>query len=56
MRISTCNEYGIPTPAIQAMVTDSGKMARYVGDLIGCKTALRTRDECLRSAVVGKLI
>jgi len=56
MRISTCNEYGLKTPQIEAMVTDSGKMARYCGDLIGCKTALRTRDECLKSAVEGKLI
>jgi len=53
MRISTCNEYGLPTPQIRAMVTDSGKMARYCGDLIGCRTALRSKDECLRCAVTG---
>ncbi|HNQ22904.1 MAG TPA: aconitase X catalytic domain-containing protein [Phycisphaerae bacterium] len=54
MRISTCHEHGLPTPQIRAMVTDSTKMARYVGDLIGCKTALRNRDDCLRAAVDGR--
>ena len=56
MRISTCKEHGLPTPQIQAMVTDSCKMARYVGDLIGCKTALRDRDQCLAAAVAGRLV
>lgn len=55
MRISTCKEHGLPTPQISAMATDSTKMARYVSDLIGCKTALRKREACLRSAVSGKL-
>jgi predicted aconitase len=55
MRISTCKELGLPTPQIRAMVTDSCKMARYVGDLIGCKTALRSREECLGAAVAGRL-
>jgi hypothetical protein len=54
MRISTCHEYGLETPQIKAMVTDSCKMARYVGDLIGCKTALKNRDLCLKAAVEGK--
>ncbi len=56
MRISTCNEFGLKTPQIEAMVTDSAKMARYVGDLIGCKTALSNSDHCLRCAVAGKLV
>jgi predicted aconitase len=56
MRISTCKEHGMKTPQIDAMVTDSCKMARYVGDLIGCKTALRNRDDCLMAAVTGKLV
>jgi len=56
MRLSTCKELGLPTPQIQAMVTDSCKMARYVGDLIGCQTALRSREQCLQSAVAGKLV
>lgn len=55
MRISTCKEYRLHTPHVAAMVCDSCKMARYVGDLIGCKTALKNRDECLRSAVSGRL-
>jgi predicted aconitase len=55
MRISTCKEHGLKTPQIEAMVTDSCKMARYVGDLIGCKTALQSREDCLRAAVDGKL-
>jgi len=37
------------------MVTDSCKMARYVGDLLGCRTALRDREACLQAAVSGKL-
>jgi predicted aconitase len=56
MRISTCKEFGLKTPQIEAMVTDSCKMARYVGDLIGCKTALRNREQCLMAAVAGKLM
>jgi len=55
MRTSTCKEHGLPTPQVRAMVTDSCKMARYVGDLIGCRTALRSREECLRAAVAGRL-
>jgi len=56
MRISTCKELGLPTPQIRAMATDSCKMARYVGDLIGCRTALRDKEACLQAAVAGKLI
>ena len=56
MRISTCKEFGLETPQVKAMVTDSCKMARYVGDLIGCKTALRDCDKCLKCAVAGKLV
>ncbi len=55
MRASTCNEYGLTVPNVEAMVTDSCKMARYVGDLIGCKTALANRDRCLEAAVAGRL-
>jgi predicted aconitase len=56
MRISTCREYNLKTPQIEAMVTDSAKMARYVGDLIGCKTGFRRRDDCLLCAVEGRFI
>ena len=56
MRISTCKEFGLPTPQVRAMVTDSCKMARYVGDLIGCQTALGPRDQCLKAAMTGKLV
>lgn len=55
MRISTCAECGLKTPQCEAMVTDSSKMARYVGDLIGCKTALRPREACLEAATSGRL-
>jgi hypothetical protein len=55
MRISTCHEYGLPTPQVRAMVADSCKMLRYVGDLIGCKTALRDKERCLEAAIEGKL-
>jgi predicted aconitase len=56
MRISTCKEHGLKTPQCDAMVTDSCKMARYVGDLIGCQTALRNREACLRAATAGRLV
>ena len=56
MRISTCKEFGLKTPQIKALVTDSCKMARYTGDLIGCKTALRDREKSLRCAVEGRLV
>ena len=55
MRKSTCREHGLHVPHIAAMACDSCKMARYCGDLIGCKTALVTRDDCLLTAVEGKL-
>lgn len=54
MRISTCRAFGLPVPNVRAMVVDSFKQARYVRDLIGCETAVRTRDECLSAAVTGK--
>ncbi|MGD8453129.1 MAG: aconitase X catalytic domain-containing protein [Phycisphaerae bacterium] len=55
MRTSTCKEHGLPTPQVRAMVADSSKMLRYVGDLIGCRTALRPFTDCLRAAVTGRL-
>lgn len=54
MRTSTCHEYGLPTPQVKAMVADSCKMLRYVGDLIGCKTGLADKERCLDVAVKGK--
>ena len=53
MRVSTCHEYGLATPQVKAMASDSCKMLRYVGDLIGCKTALMNRDTCLAASVSG---
>ena len=54
MRTSTCQKYGLKTPYIEAMATESGKMARYVKDLIGCETVLVDRKECIRAAINGK--
>jgi len=54
MRTSTCQKYGLKTPYIEAMATESGKMARYVKDLIGCETVLVDRKECIKAAVTGK--
>ncbi|MBI5324590.1 MAG: aconitase X catalytic domain-containing protein [Ignavibacteriae bacterium] len=56
MRISTCKEFGLKTPNVDAMVCNSGKMLRYVGDLIGCKTALTNIDKCIESALTGRLV
>ncbi len=55
LRKSTCRDYGLKVPNVEAMVSDSGKMIRYVGDLIGCKTALRNLDQCIESAIKGRL-
>jgi len=54
MRASTCREHGLSVPNVQAMVTDSAKMARYVGDLIGCRTALISINECIAAALSGR--
>lgn len=54
MRSSTCREYGLAVPNVRAMLTDSAKMARYVGDLIGCQTALADLDACIAAAVSGR--
>jgi len=55
MRESTCRQYGLKVPNANAMVSESGKMVRYVGDLIGCKTVLVDVDRCIESAVKGRL-
>jgi len=55
MRQSTCRKYGLEVPNVRAMVTDSVKMARYVRDLIGCRTALTDVDNCIKAALTGKL-
>jgi predicted aconitase len=54
MRLSTCREHGLAAPNVGAMVADSAKMARYVGDLIGCRTALAPRERCLEAAITGR--
>jgi hypothetical protein len=54
MRQSTCREYGLKVPNVEAMVTDSVKMARYVRDLIGCKTVLTGREQCIQAALSGR--
>ncbi len=54
LRASTCREHGLSVPNVQAMVTDSAKMARYVGDLIGCRTALAGIEQCVASALSGR--
>jgi len=54
MRASTCRDHGLPVPNVEAMVCDSGKMIRYVGDLIGCRTALTQRAACIAAATSGR--
>ena len=56
MRISTCREFNLEIPNVKAMVCNSGKMIRYVGDLIGCKVALTNIDNCIESAIDGVLV
>lgn len=54
MRLSTCVEYGLATPQINTMVTESAKMARYVKDLIGCETIMCDFNSCIQAALTGK--
>jgi predicted aconitase len=54
MRMSTCVEYGLPVPQINTMVTDSTKQARYVKDLIGCRTVLADMEACVTAAMEGR--
>ncbi|MBN2083142.1 aconitase X catalytic domain-containing protein [bacterium] len=54
LRASTCREHGLPVPNVKALVTDSVKMARYSGDLIGCQTALADFERCLTAAFSGR--
>ncbi|MFH1004159.1 MAG: aconitase X catalytic domain-containing protein [Bacteroidota bacterium] len=56
MRISTCREFKLEVPNVKAMVCNSGKMIRYVGDLIGCQVALTNSDKCIESAIKGKFV
>jgi predicted aconitase len=53
-RQSTCREFGLEVPNVKVMVTDSAKMARYVGDLVGCRTVLTTRERCIEAAMAGR--
>jgi predicted aconitase len=53
-RQSTCREYGLEVPNVKVMVTDSAKMARYVGDLVGCRTILVPRERCIDAAIAGR--
>ena len=54
LRQSTCREHGLPVPNVKAMATDSFKMARYSGDLIGCRTALGKIERCIAAALSGR--
>jgi predicted aconitase len=56
MRASTCREYGLAVPNVSAMVCDSIKMARYVRDLIGCRTALVTTEKAIEIAIKGRFL
>lgn len=56
MRKSTCREYGLKVPNVEAMVCDSSKMIRYAGDLIGCRTALTNTESAIKSAISGRFI
>ena len=55
LRQSTCREFGLKVPYVNAMVTDSVKMSRYVKDLIGCKTTLTDTDSCINAAIKGRI-
>jgi predicted aconitase len=56
MRQSTCREFNLKVPNVEAMVCNSGKMIRYVGDLIGCRVALTNADNCIKSAIEGRFV
>ena len=54
LRMSTCRDFGLKTPNVEAMVSNSTKMLRYCGDLVGCKTALASTEKCIECAMKGR--
>lgn len=54
LRQAVCREYGLTVPAINNMITDAVKQAKYVNDIIGCTTILAKLEDCIEAAVTGK--
>lgn len=54
LRQNTRLLYNLPIPAVNNMITDSVKMAKYVNDGIGCTTIVAKVEDCIEAAVTGK--
>jgi predicted aconitase len=46
--------YALPIPAVNNMITDSVKQAKYANDGIGCTTIVAKLEDCIEAAVRGK--
>ncbi|MFC1945149.1 aconitase X [Chloroflexota bacterium] len=55
LRKSIRNNYGLSVPGVRAMLTDSVKQAKYAKDTIGCTTVVANVEQCIKSAITGKL-
>jgi len=47
-------QYNLCLPAVNNMVTNSVKQAKYANDTIGCTTILNKLEDCINAAVTGK--
>ncbi|MFC2018575.1 aconitase X [Chloroflexota bacterium] len=47
-------QYNLPVPAVNTMMTDSIKQAKYANEIIGCTTIAARLENCIEAAVTGK--
>ncbi|MFC2069544.1 hypothetical protein ACFLTP_11160, partial [Chloroflexota bacterium] len=46
--------YDLPIPAVNNMITDSVKQAKYANEIIGCTSIVAKLEDCIEAAVRGK--
>ncbi len=56
MRKNICDQYNLPFPYFSTMLSNSLKMLHYSRNLLGVKTALLSTNQCIESAMKGKLV
>lgn len=54
LRQTVGREYNLTVPAVNNMITDSVKQAKYCNSGIGCRTILSKLENCIEAAVTGK--
>jgi predicted aconitase len=54
LRQTTRRNLGLPVPAIDNMITDSAKQAKYANTSIGCTTFFTRTEDCIEAAVTGR--